>query len=317
MHPAFSVIFFTTASGAGYGLLFLLGVLAVTGQLPSHNAAFAWGSMLLSLGLISAGLLSSTFHLGHPERAWRAVTQWKSSWLAREGVAALFTYVPAAVFAWGWLFEQRTDGPYAVAAGLAAAGAVVTVFCTGSIYNSLKTIHQWHNAWTMPNYLLLGLYTGSLLLGAVAVLTGLETGRGFSLYLLGVLLLAWAAKAVYWHFIATTHHPATIESATGLKHLGKVSVLEPPHSSENYLLKEMGFQIARKHADKLRKISTLSLFVTPLLLVVASLYAPMPVSGMALVLAALFAALGVVVERWLFFAEARHVVTLYYGASEV
>jgi len=317
MHPAFSVIFFTTASGAGYGMLFLLGVLAVTGQLPVNNAGFAWGSLVLSLGLITAGLLSSTFHLGHPERAWRAVTQWKSSWLAREGVAAIFTYVPAVVFAWGWLFEQRIDGIYAIAAGLAAAGAVVTVFCTGSIYNSLKTIHQWHNAWTMPNYLLLGLYTGALLLGAVAVMSGLQTGTGFILFLLGLLLLAWAAKAIYWNYIATTHHPATIESATGLKHLGSVTVLEPPHSSENYLLKEMGFQIARKHADKLRRISTMSLFVTPLLLLLAAIMAPAPIGSMALVLAALFAALGVVVERWLFFAEAKHVVTLYYGAKEV
>src|SRR5262244_2372525 len=102
MHPALSVIVFTTASGAGYGLLAWLGVWALVGWLPAHRGLAA-ASLALSLGAITIGLLSSTLHLGHPERAWRAFSQWRSSWLSREGVASVATYAPALVFGALWL----------------------------------------------------------------------------------------------------------------------------------------------------------------------------------------------------------------------
>ena len=105
MNPAYSVIFFTTASGAGYGLLALLGILNIGNYLP-HDKWFFLIALILSLSLITAGLLSSTFHLGHPERAWRALTQWQTSWLSREGVAAIFTYMPACVMVLGWIIEE-------------------------------------------------------------------------------------------------------------------------------------------------------------------------------------------------------------------
>ena len=100
MHPALSIIFFTTASGAGYGLLVLLGLGGAFGWLPAERG-FGLVGMGLSLGLITAGLLSSTFHLGHPERAWRALSQWRSSWLSREGVMAIATYAPAGLLGLG------------------------------------------------------------------------------------------------------------------------------------------------------------------------------------------------------------------------
>ena len=103
MHPSLSVIFFTTSSGAGYGVLALLGVLIGLGLLPAERS-FANAALALALGFVSAGLVSSAFHLGRPERAWRAFSQWRSSWLSREGVAASLTYVPAGLFALAWLW---------------------------------------------------------------------------------------------------------------------------------------------------------------------------------------------------------------------
>src|SRR5882762_5808075 len=103
MHPAFSVIFFTTASGAGYGLLALMSLLAALGRLPADRW-FGLAGLGLGLVAVSVGLLSSTFHLGHPERAWRALSQWRTSWLSREGVASLATYIPAGVFGILWVF---------------------------------------------------------------------------------------------------------------------------------------------------------------------------------------------------------------------
>src|SRR5919199_6711419 len=129
MHPALSIIVFTTASGAGYGLLALCGVLAALGLAPSEPG-LALAACGLALVLISGGLLASMVHLGRPERAWRAFSQWRSSWLSREGVAAIATFVPAGLFALLWAGFGST-GPATMAAGLlAAAGAIVTVVCT-------------------------------------------------------------------------------------------------------------------------------------------------------------------------------------------
>jgi DMSO reductase anchor subunit len=312
VHPAFSVIFFTTASGAGYGLLALVGVLAPFGQVPA-DPAFGLTALALALALVSAGLLSSTAHLGRPERAWRAFSQWRSSWLSREGVLAVATYLPVAVFGLGWVFLGRLDGLYA-AAGLAAAVlAVITVYCTAMIYASLKPIHQWRNTWVPRVYLALALMTGALWLHALAHLWGAATTGLGVLALVAAGLGAWM-KERYWTFIDTTAAPSTPESATGLGHLGTVRFLEGPHTEANYLLQEMGYRIARKHAVKLRRIALGLGFALPIALTLITLVAGGAVATLAALVATLSAMLGVLVERWLFFAEAKHTVTLYYGA---
>jgi DMSO reductase anchor subunit len=310
MHPSFSVIFFTTASGAGYGLLALLGVLAPLGIVP-HGTLFAFVALGLALGLVTAGLLSSTFHLGRPERALRAFSQWRSSWLSREGVASVATYIPAGLFAALWVFFGIVSP---LLGFLAAACAVVTVVCTAMIYRSLKPIQRWHNGWVVPNYLAFALMTGALWLAFLLQLFG--AGKdGIAWLALIAIILASVLKLGYWRFINGSFSVSTAESATGLGALGKVTLFEAPHTSENYLLKEMGFQIARKHAAKLRRISFLLAFVLPLLLSLVPLLAIGWPSALAAFLAATFATLGVLAERWLFFAEAKHTVMLYYGAA--
>src|ERR1700753_1636990 len=151
MHPAYSVIFFTSASGGGYFLLVLLGVFGGLGVLPPDPVLglLAFG---LAFAMVTAGLLSSTFHLGHPERAWRAFSQWRSSWLSREGVASLITYPPALCFAACWWFLGAAAVPPGVRGLFAPAGGVLTVGCTAMIYASLKPIRQWHNRHTLPDY---------------------------------------------------------------------------------------------------------------------------------------------------------------------
>jgi len=310
VHPSFSVIFFTTASGAGYGLLALLGVLAPLGVVP-RSTLFAFVALGLALGLITAGLLSSTFHLGRPERALRAFSQWRSSWLSREGVASVATYVPVGLFAALWVFSGIVSP---LLGFLAAACAVVTVVCTAMIYRSLKPIQRWHNGWVVPNYLAFALMTGVLWLAFLLQLFG--AGKdGIAWLALGAIILASVLKLGYWRFIDRSSSASTAESATGLGALGKVTLFEAPHTSENYLLKEMGFQIARKHAAKLRRISFLLAFVLPLLLSLVPLLAIGWPSALATFLAATIATVGVLAERWLFFAEAKHTVMLYYGAA--
>src|SRR5215218_7320322 len=159
MHPAYSVIFFTSASGGGYLLLALLGLFGALGILPADPVLGVVG-FGLGFGMVTAGLLSSTFHLGHPERAWRAFSQWRSSWLSREGVAAVVTYGPAILFAATWLdiiHAPAWIGPLGL---ITAAMCAVTVFCTAKIYSSLKTIRAWNHPLTVPVYLAFALATG-------------------------------------------------------------------------------------------------------------------------------------------------------------
>jgi DMSO reductase anchor subunit len=312
MHPAFSVIFFTVSSGAGYGLLFLVALLAAAGLLPGD--VWSIGALLIpALGLVSLGLLSSTFHLGHPERAWRAISQWRSSWLSREGLSALLIYPLALVFALGWWCDDTATWWRLAALGTATL-ALATTICTAMIYASLKPIHQWHNHWVVPSYLCFALFSGVLWLDAIRLLLRLPLPHlnGIAIAFVAIGL---ALKLGYWRFIDTTQSRATPESATGLGSIGKVRLLDPPHTEENYLLKEMGYRIARKHRAKLRLIVLLLAFALPLGLLVVAHVLPGPWSAIPALLAAASAMLGLLAERWLFFAEAKHTVILYYGAA--
>jgi DMSO reductase anchor subunit len=310
MHPAYSVILFTTASGAGYGLLVLLALIGSFGVAPiSQPLAFA--GFFMSFGLIATGLLSSTFHLGRPERAWRAFSQWPSSWLSREGVAAVVTFVPAGLLAISWVFTADRDS--ALLALASAAMALVTVFCTGMIYASLPTIRQWHNPFVTPIYLMFAIATGAALTYALLVAGEVEPSW-FALATAAVLMAAGALKLFYWQSIDNAPKTYTVESATGLGRMGAVRPVEPAHTQPNFVMREMGYSVARTHVLQLRKLALAFGFLLPALMIVLSMMASTPLKIIAAVVAAGLVLLGAAVERWLFFAEAEHVVTLYYGA---
>jgi DMSO reductase anchor subunit len=308
MNPAPSIVFFTTASGAGYGLLFWLGVLRPLGLVPGWPA-FGLLALGLALALITAGLLSSLLHLGHPERAWRALSQWRSSWLSREGVAALATYAPAGLFGLALIFGWPVLGT--LAGLLAAAGAVATVWCTAMIYASLKPIRQWRQELVAPGYLLFSAFSGAALLAALSGLAGRATVPALLAVALGVASLL--LKRRYWQVIDAPPRAGTpsLESATGLGRIGRTRPLDPPHTEQNWLLREMGFRIARKHRDRLRPLALAGFSAASALALVA-----LPIGGALgaglLVLGAAAALAGLLVERWLMFAEATHTATLYY-----
>jgi DMSO reductase anchor subunit len=313
MHPAYSVIFFTSASGGGYMLLALLGLFGALGILPADPVL---GVVGFGLGFVAvaAGLVSSTFHLGHPERAWRAFSQWRSSWLSREGVLSLATFAPAGLLAILWVFFGRTSMLLAI---LTILLALATVSATAMIYASLKPVQRWANVYVPPNYLLLGFASGAIWLTLITAMMLPAYYATIVLDWVAIIGLGLAAlgKLAYWRFIDRSRSASTPESATGLGALGKVRLFAAPHTEENYLLKEMGYKIARKHALKLRLIAMALGFTAPALLV----FLAMLVTGWAavglLALATIGNAIGTLTERWLFFAEARHTVTLYYGSE--
>ena len=301
MRPAWSIIFFTTISGLGFGLAAWL----VLGFVTFANPAELLVVGLAVVALIGAGLVSSTFHLGHPERAWRALSQWRSSWLSREGVLAVLAL--AGLLAWGWY--QTQVGPVPGWAGVVLALVMaVTVYATSMIYASLRTVARWHHPLTPVCYLMFAAAGGLLAVLLVLAALGQAYGDALELSVLLALGSAWGIKIVWWQLAGAAGSGSSLATATGLAGLGAVRSIMPPHTSENYLQHEMGFVVARKHAARLRVIALLCGGVVPAALVLLG-RGSVPVLGLAV----LVHLAGVFVERWLFFAEAKHVVSLYYG----
>lgn len=310
MHPAYSVILFTTSSGAGYGLLSWIGGLVMLGRLRAGDTV-TFAAVLLGIVLVTAGLLTSTAHLGRPERAWRALSQWRTSWLSREGVSAVLTYLPAAVLLLAYLVPL--DGMTSrIAGALTLIGAIATVWCTGMIYASLTTIRAWSQKAVTPVYVVLALASGALLLLLVLALAGRPLGN---LPLLATVLLAlgWVMKASYWSTIDGAKRSHTIGAATGLGEAGRVRQLDPPHTGANFVMREMGYVVARSHAAELRRFAVVLAFLAPIGILIGIRFGPAALSPALLLVATLVCGLGLLVERWLFFAEAEHVSMLYYG----
>ena len=288
MHPAASVIIFTTFSGLGFGLLFWLGL-----GFPSVTGWSAFAFFTIAYLLAVGGLLASTFHLGHPERAWRAFSQWQTSWLSREAWTSVATLLVMAGYGAGLVFANSRLWPIGL---LGSALTIATVFTTAMIYTQMRTVPRWRH-WTTPVlFLLLSVSGGALLAGQIR-------------FALPLLAISGAVQLYIWYSSASRLRDSgtNLATATGLGHIGKVRAFEPPHTGSNYLLREMVHVVGRKHALRLRIIALILGFALPILLLL------LPFNHILAALAVLSHVAGILAARWLFFAEAEHVVGLYYG----
>lgn len=288
MHPSASVIIFTSLCGLGFGLMFFLGL-----NMPEVSGWAAFSFFFIAYALAVGGLLASTFHLGNPQRAMKAFSQWRTSWLSREGVLAVATLLVMGIYAALLIFANIRIVPLG---WLASALSIVTVYCTSMIYGQLKTVPRW-NMSTTPILFLLYSFAGGALLA-----TQLPFALLAMTLLTGVQILSWMRGDLSF---ALAEH--TIETATGLGNLGKVRLLESPHSGENYLTREMVYVIGRKHSFKLRVIAALCLGIIPVILL-----AFFEIGLLTGFLVIALHIIGLFTARWLFFAEAEHVVGLYY-----
>ena len=288
MHPTPSVIIFTALSGLGFGLLVFLGL-----QMPDVTGGVAFIFFAIGFGLAVGGLISSTFHLGRPERSLKAFKQWRSSWLSREAIAAIFTLSVMAIYAIGRIFF---DYDIRILGVLGAIMSLVTVFTTSMIYAQLKSIPRWNTKLTPVYFLSLSVGGGAILAGQIKVC-------------LFLLIIAGLFQLIFWikGDRALALSGTTIGSGTGLGTLGHVRAFEPPHTGTNYLLKEFVYIVGRNHSAKLRIITLILMIGTPVLLL------SLPFSHLLAALAVISHVVGLFISRWLFFAEAEHVVGLYYG----
>lgn len=288
MHPAPSVIIFTTFSGLGFGLLMWLGM-----GFPDVTGWSAFAFFVIAYVMAVGGLIASTFHLGHPERALKAFKQWRSSWLSREGICAVVALLLMALYGAGLVFF---DARWGLVGFLGALFSFATVFTTSMIYTQLKTIPRWNMPLTPANFLSLSIAGGALLAGQVGIAIILLLGAGL------IQLATWKVGDK-----RLAESGTTMASATQLGNIGEVRAFEPPHTGTNYLLREFVHVVGRKHADKLRLIALGLMTALPVILLM------LPFGHWIAAVAVVAHIAGVICTRWLFFAQAEHVVGLYYG----
>ena len=289
MHQAPSVIIFTTLSGLGFGLLAFLCL-----GFPSMGGLVAFIFFAIGFGLAIGGLLSSTFHLGHPERAIKAFSQWKSSWLSREAWLSLFALTLSGIYALGRIFF---DVDLVIIGLLSAVFCIATVFSTSMIYAQLKTVPRWNSKITPIAFLIFSIAGGALLAGQISIA-------------LPLLAVAGITQIVSWILgdKAFAQSGTNLATATGLTvNPSEVRSFEAPHTGTNYLLQEFVFKVGRKHGAKLRIVGIILAFGMPII------FLSFPFSHFTALLSVIAHIVGMFIVRWLFFAQAEHVVGLYYG----
>lgn len=313
MKPTFSIIFFTVVSGAGLGLLSLLALADLCPIRPLPRNALTTG-VALALALITVGLASSVLHLAKPSNAWRAFARFRTSWLSREAVFS--AVLGAMTLAYGWSMAAGIDGaPRVVLAVIVCVLACTVLYCTAMIYASLKPIRQWHTRWTPANYLLLGHWSGALLILAIATAYGVDPVP-FIWLAACIGVAALSVKLVYWRVIRDDSAAPTLERAIGVREgvrppgvsVAQARLFDVGHSHGTFLTNEFGFTLARQHATLIRWAALAFAFGLPALVMVAGARGAMLTAAIASL-----CIVGLLAERWLFFAEARHTVRLYHG----
>ena len=289
MHPAPSIILFTVLSGFGFGLTSIVGLLQFLNQISMVDIII-FSSMGLFFSTI--GLISSFFHLANKKNAIKSMSQWQTSWLSREAISSIFC-LSIVVGNIGWIFVQNM---YISEVGIILfLLSLITVFTTSMIYAQLKTVPSWNNMLTPTLFIFAALAGGSILITDHASL---------------VLLLIFAVLQVLFWYIADRSFidiETTVGTALGFSKNEDIRAFDVAHTNRNYLLNEMVYKVARKHAIKIRYISFFAAFVLPMSLI---LIFPGNFSVSVLIIASHL--VGIYFSRWLFFAEAKHSVSFYY-----
>ena len=307
MNPALSVVVFTTAAGAAQGLVVALAV-AVLAGVPLAGRSLAT-ALLVAVALLVGGLVSSFFHLGRPARAWRAAAMWRTSWLSREAIV-LPAFI-ACVAAW-WLAVQRTPAG-AIAALLPVAAialAALLWLCTAMIYACLRFIEEWAQPLTVVNFVLLGMSSGLVLATALAALAGEEPAlRAAVPAALLATLVAALARVAALRRNAAIRHRSTLQTATGIR-ASRLVQTSMGMSAGSFNTREF-FHRATAAAVGRIKLAAIGLsFVVPALVLALVWTQALPPAACALALIVQLP--GLLADRWLFFAQAKHPQNLYY-----
>ncbi|MEJ2299494.1 MAG: dimethyl sulfoxide reductase anchor subunit [Woeseiaceae bacterium] len=322
MHPAFSVIFLTTLIGAGQGLFLALitgKFYSLANNIPAQDSIsfYSLGSFIV-LVLLGLGLFASFFHLGHPERAWRAISQWRTSWLSREVIVLpafmllVFVYGISHYLGWNetlFVIGQNFEiDPTIIIGVIASLMAFVLFVCTAMIYGCVKFIEEWHHWLTIANFTLLGIASGFMLAAAFSAYQGVELVAFFGTWAAIFMVLALVTRLASLYRNATMKHRSTLQTAIGVRH---TTIIQKAQGFMGGSFNTREFFHGKSQATlRFVKFAFLLLvFIVPVILLAIAYTtssATLPIAAFVVMY------IGLVLERWYFFAEARHPQNLYY-----
>ena len=310
MNPSWSIVAFTTLAGSAQGLVVALAVAHLLGAAPAPG--FTLMVLLVGLAGLLASLGSVFLHLGRPSRAWRAMAMWRSSWMSRE-VIALPAFI-AVVAAWALaLWAQAPAGWQSLLAVAALLLSALLWLCTGMVYACLRMVQEWAHPLTVLNYALMGLASGTVLAGALAAVGGEEAfAENLSPWALGLTLLALGGRALALRRNARLIPRSTPQSATGFSH-ARVAQLSMGFTGSSHNTQEFFHHASPRAFSLVKPLFLLMAFQLPALLLWLA-WAGAWSGAAPWVLALLAQSLGLLAERWFFFAQARHPQNLYYQA---
>ena len=326
MHPAFSVIFLTTLIGAGQGLFMAL----VTGQVyslanlldPQDSVTFYAMGSGLALVLLGLGLVAAVFHLGKPSyfltRAWRGITQWRTSWLSRELIALPAFMLLVAMY--GGAHYLGLTQPWLVVKGqlpidatlllgtLGVLFAIILFVCTAMIYASLRFLQEWHTPLTVANFILFGLASGFTLAAAFSAWSGVALVGFYGIWAVIFTALAAITRGFAMYRNTRIKHKSTLQTAIGVRHT-KIRQKSMGFMGGSFNTREFFHGAGAATLGAVKLFFLVMVFLVPVVLLAASnalesAYLPL------LAFAAQY--VGLMAERWYFFAEARHPQNLYY-----
>ena len=322
MHPAFSVIFLTTLIGVGQGLFLALytgQVYSLANLLPGQDSQgfYALGS-LLSFLFLALGLFASFFHLGRPERAWRSVARWRTSWLSREVILLpLFMFL---VILYGVVHYFHLTGAWFTIRGtlpvdaslilglLASISAFLLFGCTAMVYASVKFLQEWHSPLTIANYTLLGIASGFMLAAAFSAYSGIDLAMFYGIWAVIFTLLGLMTRGLSMYRNSNIKRKFSLQSAIGVRH-SKMAQMAQGFMGGSFNTQEFFHGQGDATLRMVKYSFMLLVFPVPVGLIAASY---MMESANLPILAFCIQYLGLLVERWYFFADAKHPQNLYY-----
>ena len=306
MRTQFSIIFFTTLAGMAQGFLFFLAVLNFHTQVipTSFLTSLAFP---VSLCLLTLGLIASFFHLGHPERAWRAVMMWRTSWLSREVIA-----LPALMIVTGvaYFYACTSQIPQWVWAALLITTVVLWI-CTAKIYQCIRFIQEWSHPSTLINFMILGMSSGLMLLDLLICIWGETIQVNISLLsavTFVLLFLSLNLKLWMWHRNKGLQPKSTLASATGIKE-SNIRQISMGLMGGSFNTREFFHHQTERMIKSIRKITLLCAYIVPLMMLANAINSP---NAVVFAIALAIHYIGLLAERWMFFAEANHPQNLYY-----
>jgi DMSO reductase anchor subunit len=319
MHPAFSVIFLTTLIGAGQGLFLALYTsesYSVVGLLPKQSHTFYAMGGAIALLLLIAGLIASVFHLGRPERAWRAASQWRTSWLSREVIALpvvmglISIYTVVHLFEWNPVFHSYGFGDQItlIVGGLTSTAIFILFLCTGMIYAAIRFLKEWANPLTIINFTLFGGASGFMLATAYSSFYAPELVNFFGGWAILLTLAVWTTRSASLVRNARLKPTSTIQTAIGVRHT-HIQQKAMGMMGGSFNTREFFHGKTRTLIKSVKWIFIVLSFPLPILL----LWGGMQLDHQPLLIAAFITQyLGLLFERWLFFAQANHPQNIYY-----